>query len=490
MTLRLDARLLLVLLGAGLASVGSELRADDRPNILWIIADDLSPELSCYGYKGVKTPNIDALASQGARYTNAFSTAPVCSTSRSAFITGVYQTATGTHHHRMKAKQPLPRPVQPITELLRQAGYFVCNGDSALKKAGKTDYNFTNDGKMYDGADWAIGGATGRKPGQPFFAQVQIKEPHRSFVKAKDPNRAAGVRIPAYYPEHPVIRADWANYLETIEVLDQHVGNVLKRLEKEGLADNTLLCFFGDHGRPHYRDKQWLYDGGLRVPLLVRWPNEISGGTVCEDLVGLIDVSAATIAAAGLSVPEWMDGRDMLAADFAVRNAVFAARDRAGSTLDRVRCIRTSQYKYIRNFHPDRPYSQHSGYKVLQYPGQTVAQVLHERGELSGPASSFWAATRPAEELYDVAADPEELINLVGTAQHADVLMTLQKKLDAWIERTDDQGRVADPNERAETKASELWYLGRMKKRGFAADYEPEQYLKWWENELGLDVLD
>ncbi len=317
-----------------------------------------------YGYEGVSTPNIDRLAQHGARYTSAFATAPVCSTSRSALITGVYQTTTGTHQHRTPNKKPLPAPIEPITDLMRRAGYYVCNGNSEMKKAGKSDYNFKYDGKMYDAADWSK-----RRNGQPFFAQVQINEPHRDFVRAKDQDRAAHVQIPSYYPEHPVIRADWANYLESIEVLDRKVGSVLQRLEREGLTDNTVVFFFGDHGRPHYRDKQWLYDGGIRVPLIVRWPERIQPGTVRNELVSLVDVSAATLGLAGVQLPAWMHGRDMLADNFAGREMVFAARDRAGSTLDRVRCVRTDRFKYIRNFHPDRPYSQHSGYKVLQYPG-------------------------------------------------------------------------------------------------------------------------
>lgn len=458
---------------------------DDRPNVLWIIADDLSPDLGSYGYKGVHTPNIDRLAEFGAQYTNAFATAPVCSSSRSAFITGVYQTTTGTHQHRTANKKSLPEPVEPITELLRRAGYFVCNSNSTMKRPGKGDYNFRFDGEMYDAADWSMG-KNGRKKDQPFFAQVQIHEPHRDFSRSKNLDRAKTAKIPSYYPEHPVIRADWANYLQTIEDLDRNVGAVLDRLDGDGLAENTVVFLFGDHGRPHYRDKQWLYDGGIRVPLIVRWPNKIGSSEQRSELVSLIDVSAATLAVSGVSIPTWMNGQNMLAENFAGREMVFAARDRCGSTLDRIRSVRTQRFKYIRNFHPDRPYSQHSGYKELQYPGMTVGRVLKLRGGLSGPAELFWRDRRPDHELYDVLADPEELNNLAEDPTHTKILSDLRSELDRWIERTHDKGRASEANVEATASSSDLWFSGQMKKRGLNPKVDPETYLKWWERELGL----
>jgi uncharacterized sulfatase len=465
--------------------VGPGLFADDRANVVWIIADDLSPELGCYGYAGVATPHIDRLAAAGARYTNAFTTAPVCSPSRSALITGVFQTSTGTHQHRTTNKLPLPKPVEPITALMRRAGYFVCNSNATMNRSGKTDYNFKFAGKMFDAADWSIG-KKGRKPGQPFFVQVQIHEPHRDFVPASDATRAQQVQIPAYYPEHPVIRADWANYLASIEVLDRHVGAVIDRLEREQLADNTVVFFFGDHGRPHYRDKQWLYDGGIRVPLLVRWPRRIKAGDVRDQLVSLLDVTAATLAVAGINTPAWMDGQDMLADGYAGRELIFAARDRCGNTLDRIRCVRTKRFKYIRNFYPDRPYTQHSGYKELQYPGMTVARVLKLRGELTGPAAQFWADRRPAEELYDLSVDPEELNNVADDPGHAATLTSMRNHLQQWIKDTDDQGRIAEVGVKATVESSNRWYRGKLQQRGLSADIKPADYLKWWETHLGL----
>ncbi|QDU75941.1 Arylsulfatase [Bremerella volcania] len=462
-------------------SLTSAAMAAERPNIVWIIADDLSPELGCYGYQGVSTPNIDRLANQGHRYTAAFSTAPVCSSSRSAFITGVYQTATGTHHHRTEVKRPLPSPVAPILALLKDAGYYLSNGNNTLTRAGKTDYNFTTTGNLFDGIDWSK-----RAQGQPFFAQVQIHEPHRPFVQAKDVTRADDVEIPTYYPQHPVIRADWANYLASIETLDQHVGALLQRLEKEGELDNTVIFFFGDHGRPHYRDKQWLYDGGLRVPLLVRWPGHLQPGVVKPHLVSLIDVSAATIAAAGIAVPPWMDGQDFLASDFKGRERIFAARDRCGDAVDRIRCVRTDSFKYIRNDFPERPYTQTSSYKELQYPGMTVARVLKQQGKLEGPPAAFWEESRPAEELYDLNADPDETNNVAGDPKYQKVLADLRGDLDQWIADTNDQGYQPEPKLQDTLKASRKWSDKAYDRRGMTRDVEPQAYLEWWEKELGL----
>jgi N-sulfoglucosamine sulfohydrolase len=455
--------------------------ADDRPNVVWIIADDLSPDLGCYGYEGVRTPNIDLLAQQGARYTAAFATSPVCSPSRSALITGVYQTTTGSHQHRTGNKRPLPESIEPVTESMRRAGYFVCNSNWTMKRPGKTDYNFEVDRAMYDAADWA-----GRNPNQPFFAQVQIKEPHRDFVVAKDRDRTRQVYIPPYYPEHPIVRADWANYLASIEVLDRKVGDVLDRLQREGLADSTLVFFFGDHGRPHYRDKQWLYDGGIRVPFIVRWPNHLPSGAVRHELVSLIDVTAATLGAAGVEIPPWMQGRDLLDAGFAGRELIFAARDRCGDTPDRIRSVRSQRFKYIRNYHPERPYTQHSGYKELQYPGMTVARVLMRGGELTGAPARFWSDSRPAEELYDVVADPEELINLADDPAHGQTLSGLRDALERWIERTDDRGRFDEIDVQATLDSSRSWFRGRMQKRGLSPQINPNAYLEWWERELGV----
>ncbi len=462
-------------------------RPDPRPNILWLISEDTSPDLSCYGTPQVKTPNLDALARQGARYTNAFATAPVCSPSRSAFMTGMYQTTIGAHQHRSHRKDgyTLPPPVEVITEVFRRAGYFTANVRTpapGVRGTGKTDWNFKTTTKPFDGTDWSQ-----RKPGQPFFAQVNFKLTHRAFVRDKqrpiDPDQ---VHIPPYYPDHPLTRRDWADYLESMQVLDREIGKVVERLEQEGLADNTLLIYFGDHGRPHVRGKQWLYEGGIHVPLIVRWPGQVKPGTVVDDLVSLIDLAPTCMRAAGITPPAHLQGNVFLGPHAEQRRYVFAARDRCDETADRIRCVRTKRYKYIRNYHPERPYTQFNAYKHRQYPVLTLMQVLHKQGKLTEAQARFMAPTRPKEELYDLAKDPHEIENLCGRPEVEPILSELRGAMDRWVKETRDQGETPEPvSVFNEAKAlAEGKKTKHLRGRGLSKDLTPEQYLAHWEKKL------
>ena len=461
-----------------------------QPNILWIIADDLSPDLGAYGYDAVNTPNLDRLASEGVRYTNAFSTAPVCSSSRSALITGMYQTAIGAHSHRMtgNTKQNLPTGVSPITEYFRQEGYYVTNANSSVSGNGKTDYNFNSgvSGGMYDGFNWA-----NRNPGQPFFAQVQIFQPHRDLLENKDFTRLNKVTFPSYYPDHPVTRADWANYLVSVEELDRKVGLILDRLENEGLADDTIVMFFGDHGRPHVRDKQWLYDGGLRVPLIIRDPTQTNAGAVNDDALSLIDVSVGSLALTGATLPSHLQGVNMFDPAFDGREAIFASRDRSGNVQDRVRSVQVGNLKLIRNYDPNQPYmtgAQESFYKRLEYPVHTLLLELQEAGQLTPAQAKLLASSRPPEELYDLANDPEELNNLIDDPAYASTVADLQGRLDTWVQQTDGAGRFPlDPAVESSLQQSSInWGTNQLANRGFAVNGDRTLELRWWEEKLGV----
>lgn len=453
-----------------------------KPNVMWIISDDLGPELGCYGYPEVTTPNLNRLAKSGRLYLRAFSTSPVCSSSRSAFQTGRYQTSIGCYHHLTRDKKELPADVPTSIDLMRNAGYFISHGHGipGNKRAAKFGVNYLYDKKThFDGRDWSA-----RKPGQPFFAQVHIGEPHRTFDRSDRPRPRAP--IPPYYPEHPVTRADWDNYLATIEELDRKVGAILKRLQDEGVLDNTLIFFFGDHGRPHVRDKQWLYEGGLHTPLIVSWPQKVKGGEVKNELTSLLDVMPTTLAAAGINGLR-LPGLNLLAQDWKGHATLFAARDRCGDAADRIRSVRTTDFKYIRNFHPDRPYLQHSGYKKLQYPVLTLMKVMHQQGRWN---PFFMADRRPPEELYDLRNDPHELVNLAADSKYAKQLAQLRGHLDRWMKDTGDQGgtdesQTVDMDELMKGKWD--YYVKTMKKRGLSPDISDRAYLDWWKKQLGVD---
>ncbi len=463
----------------------------DRPNILWLISEDTSPDLACYGTALVKTPTFDRLAAQGARYSNAFATAPVCSPARSAFMTGMYQTTIGAHQHRSHRRDGyvLPEPVEVITEYFRRAGYFTANVRTAapgVRGTCKTDFNFKPKAKPFDGTDWSQ-----RRPGQPFFAQVNFKLTHRTFVRdQQNPIDPKKVQVPPHYPDHPITRRDWADYLESIQVLDRQVGKVLKRLEREGLADNTLVVYFGDHGRPHVRGKQWLYEGGIRVPLIIRWPGRIKPGTVVDDLVSLIDLAPTCMAAAGISRPTHLQGNVFLGPNAKKRRYAFAARDRCDETTDRIRCVRTWRYKYIRNYHPKRPYTQFNAYKYRQYPVLTLMQVLHKQGKLTDAQARFMAPNRPTEELYDLKHDPYELDNLCQKPEAQSILKELRGALDKWVAETRDMGATPESKTvRGEAKALARDKRARwFKARGLPENCTQEQYLEYWERTLLKDA--
>ena len=453
-----------------------------RPNVLWLIAEDLCPDLGCYGNDLVHTPNIDRLATDGICFTNAFTTAPVCSASRSAFMTGMYQTSIGAHQHRTAPKEPIQGGARLFTAYFRDAGYFTCNASGGdWERRGKRDLNFTVE-RPFDGIDWRQ-----RQGGQPFFAQVNFNETHRTFERDPEhPIDPDAVALPPFYPDHPLARRDWADYLECAQILDRKVGAVLRRLEHDGLADNTVVFFFGDHGRAHVRGKQFLYDGGINAPLIVRWPGGESRHA-SDALVSAIDYGPTSLALAGIEPPPGLHGQVFLGQGAETRNHVFAARDRCDETYDRIRCTRDKRFKYIRNYYPNQPYTQSNLYKIRQYPVLTLMQVLYARGELTPGQARFLAPSRQAEELYDVGSDPHEMFSLVESSEHAPVLDAMRERLAGWIATTVDLGEIPE-----DPRVAARVYIDRhlphhrrvMSERGLAPDISPADYLKWWEARL------
>jgi arylsulfatase A-like enzyme len=451
-----------VILGSLLPPATLAAEPAKQPNIVWIIVDDMSANFSCYGEKLIRTPHVDRLAAEGTRFASTFVTAPVCSPCRSALITGCYQTTIGAHNHRSgrgERKIYLPDDVVPIPMLFQKAGYYTCIGERGAKDSalGKTDYNFEWNRAMYDGNDWA-----GRKPEQPFFMQVQLHGgKHRGQrADANWQSRVArqlgsntkpdDVVLPPYYPRDQVILQDWADYLDCCRWTDKEVGDVMARLEKEGLLDETVVFFMTDHGISHARGKQFLYDEGTRVPFVVRGPG-VPQGVVRDDLIEHIDLAASSLRLAGIEIPKWMQGRDVLADDYKPRDAVFAARDRCDETMEHIRSVRTSQFKYIRNYMNGRPHLQPCVYKDDKAIVQRLRE-LHESKQLDDLTERLlFAEIRPAEELYDLSIDPQEINNLIINdktkfvePRYQTTLEAMRKKLADWEHSTGDHGRMPE----------------------------------------------
>ncbi|MBI5691211.1 MAG: sulfatase [Verrucomicrobia bacterium] len=458
-----------------------------RPNILWLIGENLGHDLGCYGARQVHTPHLDALAAEGMRFTQVFATNPACAPSRSAFFTGMYQTTTDTHpmrSHRSDAFR-LPPGVRPITHWLKDAGYFTAN----LKTigpldvgTGKLDLNFVNEGPIYhpDSSDWSALAVR-----RPFFAVVNSHESEYDIYDrqtAKKPRvkwvgedehvahaTPANVTPPPYYPDHRVVREEWARYLNSVSGMDRRIGWVLDRLRRDGLEDYTLIVFFGDNGRLEPRGIHWCYDSGLRVPLIIKWPRNFPApagyraGGVSDALISLIDVTAVTLAGAGLERPPLLQGRLFLGAQAdPPRRYVFAARDRIDETQQRIRSVHDGRFHYLRNYTEGPTFASLNRYKEKCFPIQALLRELHGAGRLTGPARDLMERRGPSEELYDLAEDPHEIRNLIDSpdARHRDALARLRAALDTWVADTGDRGAIPEPPEVVAPFAREMheWF--------------------------------
>jgi arylsulfatase A-like enzyme len=444
---------LLVCCSLGLNAAQTPVPAARTPNILWLIAEDLCPSsLSCYGNKDISTPHLDELASEGARYTRAYTTAPVCSSSRSAFNTGMYQTSIGAQNHRSHRGDgyTLPAGVKVIPEWLQQAGYFSTNlsqlpASFGFNVTAKTDWNFTLSAPAFQPCEWAELPAR-----RPFLAQLNFTETHRPLHNSGkvDPQK---VTLPPYYPDHPITRQDWAAFLDDVLELDRKVGITLNELNTAGLANDTIVIFMADHGEAQARAKQFLYEEGLNIPLIIRWPknfpapSQITPGTVDDRLIEAIDLAPTLLNSAGLPKPVGMQGRNFLGANAeAARQFAFGARDRCDETVFRMRTVRDERYRYIHNFTPEVPFLQANYYKEHFYPVWNLLKQLHAQGRLTPAQDALCQPSMPEEELYDLETDPFEIHNLAGSdkTEHQAALHKLRTALNQWIEETQDQGRV------------------------------------------------
>ncbi|MEQ1853212.1 MAG: sulfatase [Chthoniobacteraceae bacterium] len=458
-----------------------------RPNILWLAGENLSHDLGCYGAKNVRTPNLDRLAAEGVRFTNVIATNPACAPSRSAFFTGMYQTSTDTHpmrSHRSDAFR-LPEGVRPVTHRLRDAGYFTANLKTLDGKevgTGKLDLNFVNEGPIYheNSSDWSS-----LPKDRPFFAVVNAMESEYDiydrqtwkherveWVGEREHEKIAtpeNVTPPPYYPDHPIVREEWARYLNSVSGMDKRFGIVLDKLRAEGREDDTVIIFFGDNGRLEPRGIHWCSDSGLRVPMIIRWPKnfpappQCAAGTVIDDMVSLIDLTATTLAIAGIAPPMPMQGRNLLGSHAGPpRSYAFAARDRIDETEQRIRSVHDPRFHYIRTLSTGPTFASLNRYKEKCFPIVPLMRQLQAEGALTGPPLELMMRTGPCEELYDLKSDPHEVHNLITSSDpaHTDARTRLRAALDTWMIETGDRGATPEPREVVEPFAKEMhdWF--------------------------------
>ncbi|QDU26462.1 Choline-sulfatase [Anatilimnocola aggregata] len=425
--------------------VSGSLVAAERPNILWITSEDNSPYLGCYGDSLAQTPHLDRLAKDGVRYRHAFANAPVCSTARTTLITGMYASSLGAHHHRSSVA--IPEQFKLYPEPLRAAGYYCTNNS-------KTDYNVAVKRKIWDDSS-PKSHYKNRAAGQPFFAVFNIGTSHESQVAPKQ-NKSSfrvppeKVPLPPYHPDTPVIRRDWANYYDQITLMDKQVGALLGELEQAGLADNTIIFYYGDHGGALPRGKRNIHDTGTRVPLIIRFPTKwaqlapVEPGQWVEELVSFVDFPATVFSLCGVPVPANYEGRPFLGDKrVAPREQVFLFRGRMDERYDTIRSVREAEFRYVRNYSPHRPWGQHYSYPFRVLPSMKSWFDEFTAGRCNDVQAAYWQP-KPGEEFYQLAGDPFEVHNRIAEPQHAARIAKLKAALRAEILKTRDTGFIPE----------------------------------------------
>lgn len=423
-----------------------------KPNIVWIMSEDIGTDLACYGTKGLQTPNLDNMAQDGLRLTRAYTTNPICSPSRSSMMTGMHQNSIDVHNHRSHRGDgyKLPQSMGTLTSLLRQEGYYTANGNGYNAK---TDLNFNlrNSQKpLFDGNDWSK-----RQNGQPFYAQITLQKTHRNKsidnwenirANSPDPVDPSKIELPPYLPDKQEVRYDWALYLDQMEHVDGQVGAILKRLKDENILDNTMVIFIGDNGRCQVRGKGYLYEDGVNVPAIIRYPAKITAGTVSDELVPMIDIVAQILFEAGVSIPSYMQGRPFLENSAFNREFVFVARDRWDEIMEKSRSVIGKRFKLIRNDMALVPYDADQGYLNNSGVRPILPQLrtMFTNGELNPVQAQFFQPQKPEIQLFDLENDPWEINNLAGDTAHSDMVDSLMKKLAEWEREENDLGRIPE----------------------------------------------
>lgn len=435
--------------------------AEARPNILWLTSEDNGPHLGCYGDRYATTPHLDRLAERSLRYLHCWSNAPVCAPARTTIISGVYPTSTGSEHMRSKVRMPAQLRMYP--QLLRDAGYYCTNNS-------KEDYNLIPNGRVWDEssgkAHWR-----NRQANQPFFAIFNHTISHESQIRNR-PHKAvhdpAGVRIPAYHPDTPEVRQDWAQYYDRLTEMDAQVGARLKELQEAGLADDTIVFYYGDHGSGMPRSKRIPLNSGLHVPLLVHIPDrfahlrpkEYQAGGTSERLISFVDLAPTLLSLIGQKPLDWMQGYAFAGPfDAGPQPFVYGFRGRMDERQDMIRSVHDGRYVYVRHFMPHRPYGQHVSY-MFQTPTTAVWKKLFDAGQLNAEQSHFWKE-KPTEELFDLQSDPDEVHNLAGSRDHQDVLQKMRTAQRELALRIRDVGYLPEEEIHSRPKDSTAWEMAR-----------------------------
>ncbi len=427
----------------------------DRPNILWITTEDISPNLGCYGDTYAHTPNLDQLAKEGVLYTHAFASAPVCAVARSSIITGVYSSSLGSQHMRCQGK--LPSSMKTYPDYLRQAGYYCTNNV-------KTDFNLNIDNKsVWDECSKTAHWRNRKDTEQPFFSIFNFTTTHESRVNREDRylnaiqnvpedllKEPGDVPIPPYYPNTKEVRELWTRYYNIITAMDIQVGEILQQLEEDGLAENTIVVYYSDHGAGVPRHKRWLFDSGLSVPLIVKVPEKYKDwlphaiGEKTDELVSFLDMAPTALHLAGVEIPDHMQGRAFLGPELSdERTYVYAGRDRMDERYDMQRAVRDKRFKYIRYYESYKPYCQY-----MNTPEKgAIMQAIREaesKGTIPTEGQHIIALQKPDEALYDVNNDPHELNNLAGNPAYAQKLEEMREAHATWSDETHDTGLIPE----------------------------------------------
>ncbi len=441
--------------------------AKKLPNILWITSEDNGPHLGCYGDAYATTPNLDRLSKKGLRYTKASSTAPVCAPARTTIISGIYPPATGSEH--MRSMTHLPKKFKMYPAYLRELGYYCTNNS-------KEDYNLREDGKVWDessrNAHWK-----NCPEGKPFFSIFNLTISHESQIrnrispsnKIHDPNKA---RIPAYHPDTPEVRKDWAQYYDRITMMDKLVGNTLKEIKDAGLAEDTIIFYYGDHGSGMPRNKRWPYFSGLNVPFIVHVPEKYkhlaptdykAGGT-SDRLIGFIDLAPTVLSIANIKPPSHLQGHAFMGKHIDKSPEYsYGFRGRMDERYDMVRTVFDGRYVYIRNYMPHKIYGQFISY-MFKTPTTRIWHEMHKSGKLNDAQSKFWQ-TKPAEELYDLNNDRDEINNLAKSKEHEDIIKRLRRSHVKWVKDVRDIGFLPEAEVHSRSKKDSPYEMGHDSNR-------------------------